>query len=454
MRLILFLAPFALLAARAQAQRPTTIIEPRARALVADLPPSPAPPLAEGPPLSLAEALTRARAASPDLAILREHVVQASLDVGRAWALVKPTLDLNASYTRLQDAPPVFGPPPNFVAAGSPNSVQGSLVLQVPLFNGRAFPTIATAKQLVDVARLTETEQRIDLLLLVAATYYSGVQLRELYGVAFRLSRTTRDHAIEAQARFEAGQIQRSAAVRARIDVLRADEEARRAVNAYRSTKSQLAQLLDRRDTAFELETPPDPPEEVRGAFPDLIRRALRDRPEMAAAKANEEIAARLHTDAVLQFFPTVSANAAYRYNNVEDFNGRTLAWAVTIALTLPLYDGGLRYVALKDARSKEREARLSTRSQVARIEDELRRGQLDLESARALREEADQALVYARENEELVRAQFEAGTATQVEVSDAQAALFQSEATALEERLAVQLAALRVARAVGAFQR
>jgi outer membrane protein TolC len=90
----------------------------------------------------------------------------------------------------------------------------------------------------------------------------------------------------------------------------------------------------------------------------------------------------------------------------------------------------------------------------VTRIEDELRRGQLDLESARALREEAAHTLVYARENEELVRAQFEAGTATQVEVSDAEAALFQSESTALEQRLAVQLAALRIARAVGAFQR
>jgi outer membrane protein TolC len=442
----------ALLLAAAQADKPTTVIEPRAQALVADLPPPPTPPSPDGPPLSLAEALARARAASPDLAILRERVVQASLDVGRAWAQVKPTLNLTASYTRNQDAPPVFGP--DFVAAGSRNTFQGAVALQVPLFNGRAFPAIATASQLVDVAQLTEAQQRIELLLQVAATYYSGVQLRELFRVAFRQSKTTRDHAIEAQARFEAGQIHRSAALRARIDVLRADEEAKRAVFAYLSTKSQLAQLLDRRDTAFELETPPDPPPQVRGAFADLLDRALRDRPEMAAAHANEEIASRLSTDAVLQFFPTLSANAAYRYNNVEDFSGRNLTWAVTIALTLPLYDGGLRYVALKDAGSRQREARLRTRSQVSRIEDEVRRGQLDLESARALREEADHALVYARENEELVRAQFEAGTATQVEVSDAEAALFQSEATALEQRLAVQLAALRVARAVGAFQR
>jgi outer membrane protein TolC len=451
----LFLFPAcALLLAAAQAERPTTIIEPRAQALIADLPPPPEPPAPEGPPLSLPEALARARSASPDLAILRERVVQASHDVGRAWAQVKPTLNLTASYTRNQDAPPLFSSSPPLVAEGSPNTVQGALVLQVPLFNGRAFPAIATANQLVDVARLTEAEQRVELLLQVAATYYSGVQLRELFRVAFRQAQTTRDHAIEAQARFEAGQIQRSAAVRARIDVLRAYEEARRAVFAYLSTKSQLAQLLDRRDTAFELETPRDPPPEVRGAFSDLLDRALRDRPEVAASRANEEIASRLTTDAVLQFFPTLSANASYRYNNVEDFSGRNLTWAVTIALTLPLYDGGLRYVALKDAGSRQREARQRTRSQVAHIEDEVRRGQLDLESARALREEADHALVYARENEELVRAQFEAGTATQVEVSDAEAALFQSEATALEQRLAVQLAALRVARAVGAFQR
>src|SRR3954471_4376554 len=44
MPLILLLAPVALLAAPA----PTTVIAPRAQALVADLPPAPTPPLAEG----------------------------------------------------------------------------------------------------------------------------------------------------------------------------------------------------------------------------------------------------------------------------------------------------------------------------------------------------------------------------------------------------------------------
>jgi outer membrane protein TolC len=108
--------------------------------------------------------------------------------------------------------------------------------------------------------------------------------------------------------------------------------------------------------------------------------------------------------------------------------------------------------VALKDADSQMRQARAQTRSQGARVEDELRRAILDLDSARALREEADQALIVARENERLIRAQFAAGTSTQVEVSDAESALFQSESTALQQKLAVQLAGLRLANAVGAF--
>jgi outer membrane protein TolC len=443
----------------AAALQPTTVIQPKARALIADIGEPPPLPPPEGPVLPLAMALVEARANSPDLKVLAERVVQARNDVSRAWTQLKPTLTGTGSYTHNSTGPPVFiaVPTPDggtFIntVEGTPNTVAGALSLQVPVFNGRVFPAIATAWQRVDVARLDETQQRQELLLAVASTYYSGVQLMELAKVAFRTAQNTRDHAIEAQARFEAGQIQRSASVRARVDALRADEEVRRAVYSYLSTKSQLAQLTGRRDTAFELEEPREPPPEIQGDLRELMERALRERPEMAAARANVEIAARLKTDAWAQFLPTLAFIATGRYNSQADFEGNHLSWALTLALTLPLYDGGLRYVALKDADSRTREARAQERSRSARIEDELRRARLDLESARALRAQAEQTLLYARENERLVRAQFEAGTATQVEVSDAESALFQSEATAIQQRLAVQLAALRVAKSVGAF--
>ena len=303
------------------------------------------------------------------------------------------------------------------------------------------------------VSRLTETQQRRELLLSVASTYYSGLSLRELAQVAARQARATRDHALQAQARYEAGLIQLSSALRARIDYLRADQETRRAQFSYAASKSQLAALLDRRDTAFELAPPQAPPEELRGTFRDLLQRALAERPELAAAQVNEQIAARLKTDAWAQFAPSVAVNASARYNNPAiSSNGEKETWSVALSLTLPLYDGGFRYVALKDADSQLRQARAQSRSEAVRVEDELRRAMLDLESARALRDEAEQEVRASRENERLIRAQFAAGTASQVEVSDAESALFQSESSALQQRLAVQLSALRVAKAVGAF--
>ncbi len=269
-------------------------------------------------------------------------------------------------------------------------------------------------------------------MLSVASTYYSGLSLRELMTVSFAQARATHDHARDALARYEAGLVHRSAALRARIDALRADQEAQRAIFSYAAAKSQLAALLDRRDVAFELAPPQQAPKEIRGAFGELMEKALRERPEMAAARANEEIAARLKTDAWAQFLPTLAINANARYNDpATTFTGDKGAWSIAVALTLPLYDGGFRS---------------------ARIEDELRRARLDLESARTLRDEAEATLLVSRENERLVRAQFAAGTASQVEVSDAVAALFQSESNVLQQRLSVQLAALRVAKAVGAF--
>src|ERR1700682_1590715 len=433
----------------AQAVQPLPV--PSDSALSVPLAAPPAEPEPEGPVLPLAEALRAAREQAPDLAVAAERVEQARNNVQRAWATLRPTLTATGTYTYNSYRTGFFGEK-GFVELPH-DSKSGVLGFAWNLFNMRAFPALASARQQVDVAQLTETQQRRELLLSVASTYYSGLSLRELMTVSFAQARATHDHAREALARFEAGLVHRSAALRARIDALRADQEAQRAIFSYAAAKSQLAALLDRRDVAFELAPPPQAPKETRGGFGELIEKALRERPEMAAARANEEIASRLKTDAWAQFLPTLAINANARYNDpATTLTGDHGVWSVAVALTLPLYDGGFRYVALKDADSQLRQAKALTRGQTARIEDELRRAQLDLESARALRDEAEATVQVSRENERLVQAQFAAGTATQVEVSDAVAALFQSESNVLQQRLSVQLAALRVAKAVGAF--
>jgi len=446
---------FALLFMLAQPVVPVSA--PADSALSAPLPDptSPAPP--DGPVLSLARSLSIARAQNPDLAVAYERVVQARNNIQRAWAAVQPTLNAVGTYgyNSYPNISFLTTPAAPFFTTQTNGNGSKSLGLNLAwsLFNLRVLPQLQSAKQQVEVANLNQDAQRRSLLLATASTYYSGLTLRELTQVSLRLAAATRAHARDAQARFEAGLIQRSAALRARIDYLNADQEVRRAQYSYAEAKSQLAALLDRHDTAFELAAPQEAPPELLGQFHELLEAALRDRPEMAAARANEEIAARLKTDAWAQFAPTFNINADARYNNPSvATTGEKDTWSISLALSLPLYDGGFRYVALKDADSQLRQAKAQTRSQGVSIEDELRRAMLELSSAHALRDEAEQALAASRENEKLVRAQFDAGTAAQVEVSDAESALFQSESNALQQRLSVQIAALRVAKAVGAF--
>ena len=445
----------------AQALPPVRAVEaPPHSTIRAPLPEITAEAQPEGPVLSLPETLDAARAQSPDLAVALERVRQAENNVQRAWSALQPTLNAVGTLTYNSVPSTIFtvtpapnGPPAFDVTAGSNWSRAGSLQLSWDVLNFRAFPALASAHDQVAVSRLNETQQRRELLLSVASTYYSGLSLRELAQVAAQQARATRDHALQAQARYEAGLIQLSSALRARIDYLRADQETRRAQFSYAASKSQLAALLDRRDTAFELAPPQAPPEELRGTFRDLLQRALAERPELAAAQVNEQIAARLKTDAWAQFAPSVAVNASARYNNPAiSSNGEKETWSVALSLTLPLYDGGFRYVALKDADSQLRQARAQSRSEAVRVETSCGGRCWILESARALRDEAEQEVRASRENERLIRAQFAAGTSSQVEVSDAESALFQSESSALQQRLAVQLSALRVAKAVGAF--
>jgi outer membrane protein TolC len=325
----------------AQALPPVQAVQPPAQSsLNVPLPPLAAEAPAEGPVLGFSDALEAARAQSPDLAVALERVRQAENNVQRAWSALQPTVTATGTLTYNNQPGTTFtidrtSQSGFTIETGSNWTRADTLQFAWNLLNFCAFPALATARQQVTVSRLTEMQQRRELLLPVAATYYSGVSLRELAGVSLSQARATRQHALEAQARCEAGLIQLSGALRARIDFLRADQEVRRAQFAYSAAKSQVAALLDRRDTAFELAAPPAPPEQVRGTFRELVERALQERPEMAAARANEEIAARLKTDAWAQFAPTLAVTGTGRYNDPPTSStGAKGTWAVALSLT------------------------------------------------------------------------------------------------------------------------
>src|SRR5690606_18975576 len=238
------------------------------------------------------------------------------------------------------------------------------------------------------------------------------------------------------------------ALLRAQIDRARAEQDLLRARNSYLSTLSALATLLNE-PADFEVVVPEEP---VLPAGIEELEKTVLERPDVAAAQRSLELAEAGRSGAQWRYAPSLGLSAVYRVANVGGFTGKSYSWAVTLGLQWVIWDGGLREAELRESSAKVAEAKANAAVAENRARDEVRRGLLDLASARANRIKAEEQLRLAREGQRLVDVSFKAGAATYLEVTDANTALAAAETGFVGETLNASLAALRVLKAAGQF--
>jgi outer membrane protein TolC len=83
----------------------------------------------------------------------------------------------------------------------------------------------------------------------------------------------------------------------------------------------------------------------------------IEHRPDVAAARKRVEIAERGVTDADLMFAPSLVLSSTLQYSS-EPVLAPSTTWFATALLNVPLYDGGVRYGALRDTRAALEQAR------------------------------------------------------------------------------------------------
>ncbi len=466
--------------------------------------PQPAPPTPEalpasppaGPVLTLDDALGQVQARNLDLRAARSRLEQANQLSAKAWSGYLPQLGAGASYTHnnveaavsfptgyyvrdsatgavppgsQQPQPGAFDPslpasptnPPGgpttllLYPAGVETAVVQALdqlgaqiQLTQAIFAPGVWSGIRTAGESERLAATNLESTRADILFGAAQLYYNAAALKQAVAVQERILATNRDHERDARVRYEAGAVNKMTLLRAEIDRARTEQDLKRAQIAYAQARVSLATLLDRKDSAFEVDVPREP------ARPegDLQARALSERPDVRAARQTVTVDERQREGVYTGYVPTVDAFAHYRWSNVAGFTGLYTSWDLGLSVNWNLFDGGLREANLREARARLAEAESSRASAEAKALDEVKRAQLDLESAVANRAKAEEEVSLARENHRLVEVNFRAGTATYIEVSDATSALVSAELSKVTESLNVDLAALRLQKAAGLF--
>jgi outer membrane protein TolC len=443
--------------------------------------------------LTLDDALSEAQAKNYDLKVLRARLDQ-SRELGwKAWSFYLPQVTASGTFTHnnLQDVNielPAFstvlqrtGAPGT---AGNPsgpatNPITGQPFPAPPadvfLFTQNVAATIQKQDQLgaqiqvnqaliapqawfaIGAARLGEevaiesTENgRRQVLFGTAQAYYGAAGLKQVVAIQARQLSISLDHEKDAKVRYDAGTAPKITLLRAQIDRSRAEQDLKRAENAYLGAKVALATLLDRKSADFEVTTPAAPqlPENLDA----LEQQALKDRPDVQAAETSLALAERNRNGVYTRYAPSLGAFGRYQWANVTGFTGKQTSWAVGLALNWTLFDGGLRESDLREDQARVREAEAARAGAEARALDEVKRARLDLDSAVANRLKAKEQLDLARENQKLVDVNYKAGAATYLEVSDANTALLSAELTQVSESLNADLAALRVLQAAGTF--
>ncbi len=439
------------------------------------------------PTLTLDQALRDAKERNLDLQSARARLEQAREISSKVWAGYLPQIAVGASYTRNQyaaaiDMPtgyyirdmgsplgggPAFDPtkpvgtdnppgaPSNYVMIPSgydaieiqkKDMLGAQVSVTQALLVPALWPAIQNAYLAEEVAELGIANAEHEVLFAVAQLYYGAAGLKEVVAVQERLLENAVMREKDAKVRVDAGAVPSIFLVRAQIDRARAEQDLLRAHNAYASARVALSTLLDR-EGDFDVEHPAEPEAALAGGADRLD-----ERPDVRLIRRSFDLAEGADDGVVYKYLPNVVLQGLWRVANTKGFSDAYDYWAVTLGLSWTLWDGGARESEQREASAKVREADLARQATLRRARDEVRRAELDLASARASLVKAEEQRRLAAENMRLVTVSYKSGAATQVELSDATTALAASEVGAVAESLNVQLSALRLQKASGAF--
>ncbi|MGD0525323.1 MAG: TolC family protein [Polyangiaceae bacterium] len=317
------------------------------------LAPPPAPPRELK---SWDEALELLRAHSPDYISSYQSVVRAEAQSRIALAAVLPTLNGQASYTHEFftltfpfGGADVTTPPKDLFSAGAS--------LNWNVLNPRAIYAVGTAKENVRATALSFEDRRRTIALTVVNAMLAtlaGSRVAELNRVGLR-SALERLALTQARQQYGQGTL---------LDVDRAAQDVAAARAQLISGDEALRQSREALGAALGSTTPMAAPGDLRlDEFDTAVARTchlntdIEHRPDIAAARLRVELAERGVHDAELMFSPSLSVNSQASASTVAVLAPLN-TWGVQAVLSVPFYDGGVRYGAMKDNAAALEQAR------------------------------------------------------------------------------------------------
>lgn len=412
--------------------------------------------------LTLEQAYTRLDAANLDLAVARARAEQAAAVTESARAPLLPTLIGTGSYVRnneevslrvgsfLSQIPGAPNVPDVVIQPLDAWSAAGTL--RVPLFVPTAWHASAAANATERAAEATTSVVRQRARAALGSLAYGALALEEVVAAAERSIELARQQVASAERRVSAGTAASLDVTRAEAEKVRREGDLSRARADLERTRLALGVLLGEA-APVRIAAPVESTlldGTVATATP--TEAAFERRPELRIVAAQEAAGDSMKASANSRFFPELHATGSLFASDEPYPTGENTGWRVAVELSIPLYDGGLRYgkrreadAAIALAHAEGARIRLQIRQEIADAERDVR---LALERLRL----AETRAALAREAAESAQRSFMVGIATSLDVLDANDKLFQADVALAAERARKAQARIELGRARGAL--
>ncbi len=406
-----------------------------------------------GPPLTLNEAIRESQTHSDAMRAARDSLNASRARVGQQNALRNPQIGIVGSATQY-DAPSNL----NFAGAkvqAVPDHTEAlSLQLNQILDFSNQIGTAASQSRLLALSYEYGFESTSNDVALTTTTAFLDVLRTEQNVAVEQAALDSYQEQLKLNTKLYQG------GVGPKINVLRAESQASnseselvRRQNERNEAKSRLNDLIGKPlDDPLSLADPTQNDATTQSLDRHaLIKQALDRRPEALAATVQVRAAekgiklARSSTD------PQVSIGLSGNYYPTTSFQEtRQTTAALTLGVTIPLYDGGLAKERVNEARATLDSAKANANQVRRNIALEVQNAAIDVETARKRVTAAKVSVASATAARDLAHQRYEAQVSLYLEVTDAQSALTSAQAALVDANYDLLTAQARLSRALG----
>lgn len=314
---------------------------------------------------------------------------------------------------------------------------------------GKTGAQVRQANYSLAAVRAADKSTRLSVTTTAKTAYFNFLLAQKVLGVARESLKQSQQHLEDAQTQFEIGKQAKYAVIKAEVDVANAQVNLIKAENGVKSA-------------IVGLETAAGVPMPATIRFLDsldmheddmTLEKALSDadslRPDLRGATAKVEVARSQIAASRASFLPNISGSAGYSYqkNGTSDWRNN---WSIGASLTQPIYEGGAIRAGVDQAKASIMQAEAvldqtwqDARSEVSQAIIDKQDAQERITAAVKFIEQADLGLSMSQER-------FRAGSATFIEVTDAEVALVNARITHAQALYDYRVAHAKLLQAVG----